>query len=143
MSIPTETVASLVSEVLERLAYADVRSVDSAFDWAQPGLAWAAIRLDAPRSDHMTLALSEPLAGQLVDDALGGLSPDLLAAAIPDFLGELSNTLAGALLARLHPGEPIVLGLPEIGRGPRAAPAGQTFSFDVEGFALGVTLRAA
>lgn len=143
MSIPSETVAELVSGVLESLAYADV-TVDSApFDWSQPGLAWAEIRLDAPRSDHMTLALAEPLAGQLVDDALGGVPPELIAAAIPDFMGELSNTLAGVLLARLHPGEPIVLGLPETGRGPRAVPAGQTYTFDVEGLSLGVTLRAA
>jgi len=143
MPVNHNTFQELVGDVLASLAFADARPSEAVFRWSQPGLFWSEIRLDAPHTGQVTLALPRPLAVELADDALGGLPPSLTEAALPDFLGELSNTLAGNLLARLHPGKPIALGLPQTGRGPRPAPAGHTFSFDVGGTSLGLTLETA
>ena len=134
----------LVADFLGELAFAYVQPAAASFaGWDSAELFWTAIELRAPRADHLTVAMPASLARQLAEDAWGGLPEEGADEAVADFLGELSNTLAGQLLAGLHPGEAIALGLPETGQGPRSAPAGGALTFDVEGHPLCVTLKSA
>ncbi|MEL6345360.1 MAG: chemotaxis protein CheX [Myxococcota bacterium] len=141
---PTAYLEELIAEILEQLAFCEVERKDRGFaGWSDEDLRWTEIALLAPYTDHMTIALPGELAEMIAGDAWGGLDDDDQTLAVADFLNELINTLAGQLLARLNPGQPISLGLPEAGRGPREVPSGRSLYFDVEGQPLCVSLKHA
>lgn len=139
MTVPIDALMPVLSDVLERMAFAEVSLSELAPDWAVDTLVWSRIELRGPVFGALLIGASEAVMATLAESAWGGEN-DVADPALA-FTDELVNTVAGLLLVTLEPASEPSVGLPIGGRGPTQAPPGSVqLGVDVDGEFVGVAL---
>lgn len=115
--IRSEHVASVLTEVLEGMAFTGACPADAAAaDWPAESPVWARVELVAPAVGDMIVVAEQEDMLNLVDAVWGGVIETTAAAACA-LMEELANAIAGQVLANLDAQSEVRLGLPESGLG--------------------------
>ena len=126
-SLPVEEV---VRETLGEMVFSDAVLSEASFNWDD--VVWAQVHCRQPIHGRLWIACPEPVAVELAEDAWGDeVSQDV----VGQFVGEVLNTVAGQVLARVHATPEI--GLPVHGRGAVDKPA-LTWVFEIDAGLLAV-----